>query len=1750
MKKYTLAILITLVLTIQISQATVLTPGFQTNEFPKGMIFSAKDKISFDMSQYLSQTYNLAEININPPNTLNFQVTQPFDSSSSTNTYSTEESSCSVATILQSTMDFVMLCGNHGTSLVRVDYERTKIRALSHKSYDIKKFDKLSDLNISHCSSIADVENNSMLYVTCHGEVSPTLLQSKVPTLHVLAFSTLNSKIELKGYKSIEQTEQKLIGITNKIFINSGFEKDRITILNVESQEGQTNSFAAWTLTYAGGQFSQASYLDKSDVLNWPISSKETDQILYDIVTSEQKIYMVRRKGKKESSLSDLPSPIFTNGNEKHRIAQATSQDYTWELFDCGIPTNIKKTETSAETTGLKCKPISGELLKQPIDFIGTTYIKFTVQNENYLRPSRDNIADITYFNKKLFGYSYITSNSNDELQVTSSRQFKELEDFTKVYFPQETVRIKNKIYLFGNINEGTTKNPKPITYVWVFNTRNEALSKAYKFTDEGVGTIFLKMDYFQGDADDIFFIQENKGKLFSKKIKENIVTLSLKDPSSAPPKQDVTVTFKVKVSDDKTITKDLKFTIYNNSIGPYSANMGERKFTSYTESLALFPAYSEDFSGNGLSFKATASFTPNKSSSNSELKQEGNIPTLVSYGGARPMKFVSKEILDSKFEMNNINYAVYLRQSIYVVSDKNQGLVFMECRDAFTTNFNANTQCTYKYRIPKDKLKYENKIIGKEYTYDVVKEGIDANSHYIIRLYDSKNESQALVWIEQIFDTDCQWKLFPVKGKLQSAAMKVMGDHLIWLSIKKPEGKSTYVFNTMRMKITTQLPESLGVLEPVNNIPFDYICPVRVELFPHESEEFALYSVCKFESDIVKRIFHFKFMLSSKGEALIDQWALLRTHDLNRFETPQFCLTDKHLHVFEKGKINEKTENNIYIAIKADETNGTEYVIPIKDMAPELTSIRGHYCDWTKDSVVLTTYGEDQKSKQIITVNTEFIHLPNKRVHSVLPNTKPNFRVVSGGSGDNDSIIIMTFKEEEGELEGYYASLDGPHFMAKGYNLKEEGSLKLSIQMIPQVKTKSEIPAQTITANLVKPLLQGTMEVADPQKPLPEIMELPGDDTKGYKMDLTQNFKFTGPVLSVTYNSKEGKTESEKTNKIDHPVEENNKLWKNLKGEFLMFQTNDDYAAVVFPDKGKVWIQFWKGKDADKPTLLRQGAVNKVISMDILKYNDDYILLAAVLNENEWEVVCIYEKKPPAPPKSGNGLELTQEGESGYVYQQIYDPEDLLIPDGAQHIKFYNYKVKGKGAVMPGLPSMNVSIFGYTNDSRTQVFNSNIDINTITGNFKINRQINRVFFDSPIKDIGISFQPRPKANLQNHSAQLDQGLLNFKTAAVVIVMLSNNKKFTAIAFPFDDNNGLSFNIGAQQTFSLNEGEDRFFQHVTSVIDCDSETKPDSSDVHKLECAVLTGSTKSVILELEIEKVANMRSSKKALTKFGYSRAIYNLPGYLPFRLVKDRESIIAMLTRDPSKMTYPKSEVLNQPWLIAIYKSKVGNYPVEILTADTLKTTANLSFINLFHRIIHEKDGSQYDELFISTGGDIASSLECSRPHDNNHASTRLFNTSDRVLQSNDPRNIISYNFKPGYVFTIKNREQISPIKDKFIVKSYLEEQTLKVGKFFTNKKEPFPVVPSSSSSGSSGSSTGEKKKESSSIFSKLWIWLIILVVILLIALVCFVVNQKNDEELVYMKAVGEDEIDELGEGKESVQDGDASNMSFDSRL
>lgn len=240
-----------------------------------------------------------------------------------------------------------------------------------------------------------------------------------------------------------------------------------------------------------------------------------------------------------------------------------------------------------------------------------------------------------------------------------------------------------------------------------------------------------------------------------------------------------------------------------------------------------------------------------------------------------------------------------------FAAMDLEVGLVFFRCEDSVEGDFNTKSECSYLYKMTLEELRVSQGDPKIELNYLDVKEGLNIDDLLILRLVDRSYRSHALLFVKLGFGTASTFKLLPLKGSIQTAAMKLEGNdlNLIYITDSKPETSEIF---TMKMQLANSLPESLGQIKSANSLPQEEICPQRVEFFPNQSSEIMVYSECSLESDVSRALYHFRIWNDSDGVTDLTQWRQMKRLSLTRFDLPYYCLTNNYVHIFEKGSVSE----------------------------------------------------------------------------------------------------------------------------------------------------------------------------------------------------------------------------------------------------------------------------------------------------------------------------------------------------------------------------------------------------------------------------------------------------------------------------------------------------------------------------------------------------------------------------------------------------------------------------------------------------------------------------------------------------------------------------------------------------------------------------------------------------------------------------------------------------------------------------
>jgi hypothetical protein len=141
-------------------------------------------------------------------------------------------------------------------------------------------------------------------------------------------------------------------------------------------------------------------------------------------------------------------------------------------------------------------------------------------------------------------------------------------------------------------------------------------------------------------------------------------------------------------------------------------------------------------------------------------------------------------------------------------------------------------------------------------------------------------------------------------------------------IAVKAKDDTRPPLLECMVMEIGEQLPAELDKMYVIDNVPFEYICPQKIEFLPHEFNSFVIHSICDegAGNGVINKLFHFNLLVEKVDKDYLVGVTMNKIHDLTSFTSPYFCTTDSYIHVFEREKI--AFNGNNYVAFSTEKTS------------------------------------------------------------------------------------------------------------------------------------------------------------------------------------------------------------------------------------------------------------------------------------------------------------------------------------------------------------------------------------------------------------------------------------------------------------------------------------------------------------------------------------------------------------------------------------------------------------------------------------------------------------------------------------------------------------------------------------------------------------------------------------------------------------------------------------------------------------
>lgn len=1626
-------------------------------DFPDNKVFTSKDTFSLDLSHYIEGTFDVKiqtdksfENNIIFKNPLS-DISKPGDPLS--------DRDCRNIEHIEKKRDFLMLCGNNGFNLLYMNVNDINQNLDGTFRMNIKRDSMTQDLSIKKCHTLGIGQKSLNGFIVCESSIPKGQEKNIQPDLYLMALS-LKGQVKVTSVKIIKQTKEQRLNGELDLLIHSTIKKDQqgkesaldiITIIEKVSF-GSKTTFHAWTSSFSSGAFTDPVSMDNSNLVG---ALKEEGDSLYEIIPATNETWLVYKR-----------SPKAKEGEE---------QKTKFALVNCGLPAVI---DEGSKKSGFKCQsPL--DIFELENKAITDVKFLFSIIQGSSLNPISQSAYELVVTSKLgIWGGDLALDSASSNYKYTQTVQYDNDKELNKIKEPLNAFIVDNKIY-FSVLAEDEDQKGQDSTHVFVYYAENDALSKAFE-PSNGDGQVYIRPSVFAGDFHELFFIGNKissysgiQTRPFGVEFLLNYKTIEGQTSES----KDVSVTFTIPANKEDDKQRVLNFKIINDPKGTYSSKLNGRATKVYTGSKFRLPTYVDDFEGNGVNFEASTNYV------NPATKK----PLVInpSYSGSRKIKVEPGD--REALAFINILDSYYLENDRFALLDSNKGLMLIGCADQNTDDPTTDIKCVPIATEPYNEKGKTGNIPGKElvtlvpgkkYFYSVFKDKEDNNQGYVfIRDYTMIQESR-------------EAKSYKIDFKFKSAGIFIHNGTIYIYMVSEESATTNGELKVISFEETNSLPEKLEI-QDVSGIPDGFLCPYKLEFFPHKTPEFAIGSICTVNGIKIHRIFQFKILIDRKTDKYVPQKVILTTtHNENTFLGPDFCLTDNYIHVFET-KSQTAESGAIMKSVIAKETEGSSIYIPIRETnnTYKITHVNSFYCDRQKNAVIVSVNQSNKSSPDvyftgIITVDTGTINNPNKRIHSSNENTGiTNLNIVAGSKNEHDQMIILATSPNSDLLMAYYASLNGPHFRYNSYDLTiptmEE--IQFNVKMMKAGKAVANSNMKLI----ISPFnLKGKISYKGATKP-----EMSVQTQKVISMQ--DVFNFDGAIIGLKYNSglkdSEKKTLSEEINSVSPLVNKNDKMWQKITKDIKSFNTFNNTAVYVIKNDSSTSETAIILTGATKQKIQQSIPFDVITHVEVIPTYKSYCVVIIGQKDNKLSIAL-------SAPKKNESWDISFVDVKKANFPE--ELEDTLIRHSPLN--------KSEDQIV-------LNLFSKSNEDAPH-------ITTFTINYEPNSEekenseiigVSRVSFNEPIIDFSVSMTfSEDKETSEVVQQQSNHG-------AVVVVGLESSKELKFLSYLYKA--GILKYSGIQSDKAIVSGSAQSLSHQNSKLDCDPSMKiQDRSNEFEIQCFLATSDTVSAIFKAQVVSFQQQENIKRVIEGDLYlEKQFANLRHYTPKKAIRDGDNLVNLVYRQEGAPKDKGHNYINEDWLILIYRLNLSSYPVHIMTPQQFRvnrgSTIDPKLISIVHEVIDKND----DNLFIT----IYNPEQTRLLTENNK--TKLFNR--RITQSTIPT-VYAFKIAPSLFWNIKNTKLISPSVDSFSYETF-DSKTKSVTNLrdiTSNKDDPY---------------NEEKEKKEKSSKSNWVIWICIIVVVaLIVGGVVFMIMSKGDDEDYNNLHVDEDG-DKLENGDEYNQ-------------
>ncbi len=949
-------------------------------------------------------------------------------------------------------------------------------------------------------------------------------------------------------------------------------------------------------------------------------------------------------------------------------------------------------------------------------------------------------------------------------------------------------------------------------------------------------GFVFANLDSVKSNDDAIFYFEESKGSLF---VIENptitATSVAQADTKIDPATFSCGITFKF--AGDELLQMSLSYIVFYDPKKVIRVEVSPNT-AGYTNSKFTVPVFSDQFDGNNPDFGVIGptGVRPSILYINDVDVKDSIKPSSLTEGETTPFTGNLEYIGDHQYMVRSVDDVLLIK---CVREDTQESI-----------------QCTENSKITKSAFSQDSFTIRESMV-------VGANVFFVVDTRNEKGDGAAMSKVIVYNLSTKKINTYPLtEAVIDAATMQVHKGQLYIYVVRNSNTVATINYISVKLQAEYAATD-IKLLETVPlNLP---ICAVAMEVFPHNMKQFGIYSKCDKEN--TKKIFYqLKYSLNKPENV-----KLVSTVDVNEFSSPEFCLTDGHIHAWET----DKKDTFKYASYDADADDGSTYSYPIQDFV-KFDTVLDAACGFAKDSVhlLVSSGSEANKIVTLINLNGEAQGNPNKRIHSIKILDSQVSDIAAGSShSTGEDIILYATNLDYSQFGAIVLQPDGPRILLDALDYLTTGEAIFAFAASKGdgiVGGDFVVDFKEFVANPTLSLISNTNR-------------LPIDTGKAEKssFNLDEYLTLNGPIFDIQYS--DSASNAKFTGMRVSPSEDT--VLRNDGAKFIGIKNVDDSTVVAWTADS---INIYE----NKKVMIPEDTKGKVLDVDVVSfifkdkaYNVVFIIIEG---NNGQELFVIYKGKDDVWAVSES------KGLNSYLENATYFYDDSIASAG-DYPDLNFLMVASDNYLVPQLSYNSISIIDeevqITQKDESHIFEARIY------SFSAVKVKNAVITTSLVgNERGVRFALATQAQMA--------GEIRFTAVTTQLVVLID---------------------------SQNSKDKHHLEHEDSTISCLAKTSATTS-VDSVECFISTIGVYSYATTFTLNKLDDIINQTTPTpivdeTKSFVTKTMLNIKGFNPMRVTLEGSYAAVLLKKQTNRDALMNSaNSLQQKALLVVYNLKNAN--------------------------------------------------------------------------------------------------------------------------------------------------------------------------------------------------------------------------------